>query len=81
MPTLKKSTKSFAKVIPIEPKYILQKEAYIYCGMEKDLFRKESMAFGLTVYGRGPKKIWYKVSELDAMLESFLIIKGKVAIS
>ena len=73
MTTLKNHPKYYTRVIPIAPKFILQKEAYKYCGMEKDFFRREAKEFGLRVYGRGPKKVWYRVEELDKMLESFLI--------
>ena len=68
MPTLKTSPKIQAKVVAIQPAYILLKDAYKYCGMEAKLFREASREFGLTVYARGPKKIWHKVTELDAMM-------------
>lgn len=81
MQTLKNSPGTIAKVIPVTPKYILRKEAFAYCGMEETLFSKAAFEFGLTVYARGPKKIWYRVDQLNAMLESYKIIETKKAVA
>lgn len=77
MTTLKHSPRTQARVVNIQPTYILLKEAYKYCGMEANLFRTVSREFGLPVYARGPKKIWHKVTDLDEMMESFLAINKK----
>lgn len=76
MRTIKKAPRTQAKIISITPKYMLQKDAYQYTGMEEKLFKRESMKYGLTVYAVGPKKVWYKVSELDQMMESFKLISA-----
>lgn len=78
MTTLKKSPKVLASVVPVAPKYILRKDAFKYTGMEEKLFNKAAIEFGLSVYARGPKKVWYKVAELDALMESFKIIDSRI---
>jgi len=75
--TLKHPPKKQVVVGTITPAYISLKEAYKYCGMQADLFRQISREFGLPVYARGTKKIWHKVSDLNNMMESLIIIKGK----
>lgn len=64
-----------AKVIPITPKLLLKQDAMKYVGLERTAFEKLVKVKGLSVYAYGSKKVWYKVSELDELLESFLIIK------
>lgn len=64
-----------AKLIQITPKLLIKKEAMKYVGMERKTFDKVILENGLSVYAYGRNKVWYKVSELDEMLESFQIIK------
>jgi hypothetical protein len=64
------SSRSAGKVIPVTPKFLLKKEAMKYVGLERKVFDN-----GLSVYAYGRNKVWYKVSELDELIESFLIIK------
>lgn len=77
MKALKRPPKHQVVVTTIKPTFISLKESYKYTGMEEKMFRKTAREYGLSVYARGPKKIWHKVSDLDKMMESFLIIKGK----
>ena len=70
---LKNPPKNQVVVSPISPAFLLLKEAHKYCGMEADLFREVSREYGLPIYARGPKKIWHKVSDLNKMMESFLL--------
>lgn len=71
------SPRSAGKVIPVTPKFLLKKEAMKYVGMERKTFDKVILENGLSVYAYGRNKVWYKVSELDELIESFLIIKEK----
>lgn len=73
-----KAPRQFGKVIPVTPAYLLLKEAMAYVGMRPDLFKEVVRKHGLSVYAYGKKKVWYKVSELDQMMESFVIIKGTI---
>lgn len=66
-----------AKVIPITPKLLLKKEAMKYTGLERKTFDKVVLEKGLSIYAYGRNKVWYKISELDEMMESFLIIDNK----
>ena len=79
MKSLKHIPRNQAKIVLIKPTFILLKDACEYVGMKQDLFREVSRKHGLSVYAYGTKKVWYKVSELDKMLESFLIIKKTAA--
>lgn len=45
--------------------------------MKPDLFRELTRKHGLSVYAYGTKKVWYKVSELDELMESLLIIEKR----
>lgn len=81
MKSLKHIPNRQGKVIPIKPTFILLKDACEYVGMKADLFREVSRKHGLSVYAYGTKKVWFKVSELDEMMESFLIIDNKKALS
>lgn len=77
MKTLKHPPKNQVVVTTIQPVYIVLKEAYKYTGMCEKIFKKTAREYGLRTYANGPKKIWHKVSDLDKMMESLLIIKGK----
>ena len=66
-----------AKVIPITPKMLLKKDAMAYVGLKRTAFDEIVIKKGLSVYAYGRNKYWYKVSELDEMMESFLIIKRR----
>ncbi len=75
MSTIKKNPKNQAYVVPIKSNWILKKDAMIYTSMKRDTFDKMISKYGLSVYAYGTKKIWFKVSELDEMMESLVIIK------
>ena len=70
-----KSKKTKSTIVNLEPKYILLKDACAYCGMERDMFKQMIAKHGLSIYAYGTKKTWFKVSELDRMMESFKIKK------
>lgn len=68
MTTLKKRPRT----TKIQPAYLQRKEAAIYCGIGDRLFREMSQS--ISVYAKGTKMIFYKVSDLDRMMEGFKII-------
>ncbi len=70
-----KEPKNKAKIIPVKSPWIIKKDAMIYTSMKRDTFDKMISKYGLSVYAYSAKKIWYKVSELDEMMESLVIIK------
>lgn len=65
-----------AKVKDINPAYVSLKDAMKYTGMKRFMFTQA--ASGLTLYAFGKRKTFYKVSELDQLMES-LIIKKRTA--
>jgi predicted DNA-binding transcriptional regulator AlpA len=66
-----------AKVISITPKLLIKKEAMKYTGLERKTFDKVIAENGLSIYAYGRNKVWYKISELDELMESFLIKKSQ----
>jgi hypothetical protein len=75
MKTLKNFPKNQAKVIPVTPKFLLKKDAMAYIGMKRTAFDEMISKKGLSIYAYGRNKIWYKISELDEMMESLCIKK------
>lgn len=61
------------KVVEIQPKYLLKRDAMAYVGMKSTAFNEIVRKKGLSIYAHGRNKVWYKISELDEMMESFII--------
>lgn len=60
-------------IINIQPTFLRKAEALKYLGIGETLFKEMARENKLKVYPRGNKAVWYKVSELDAMIERQLV--------
>ena len=67
-----------AIVEPVKKKYVDFSEAKKYLSVSDDLLLKLITEKGLTVMARGQKKRWLLVSELDKMMEGFVIKQGSI---
>lgn len=68
-----------AKIIPIQKKWLIKKEAMEYIGLRRDSFDNLISKEGLTISACSQKMKWYKVQELDDLIERNIIIKKAAA--
>lgn len=64
-----------AKIIPIQKKWLIKKEAMEYLGLQRTKFDQVVLKEGLTIAAMNSKIKWYRVSELDELIERNIIIK------
>lgn len=55
--------------------WLIHKEAMAYLGMGRTTFRKIARENNFTISVLGPKMVFYKITELNALLDKHIIIK------
>lgn len=69
------SLKTKKKARDIKPAYLNHANAMAYVGMKRTSFSEARTRHGLRVYSYGTKKLFYKVEDLDAMMQGFILKK------
>lgn len=64
-----------AKLVPIQKKWLIKKEAMEYIGLARTKFDEIALKEGLTISAYSAKIKWYRVEELDSLIERNIIIK------
>lgn len=69
MPTLKKS-EATGRVVEVQPKYLLQKNACKYLQISVTTLKREIRKNDIKTFFLGRNKIYYRIADLNEMIEN-----------